>query len=55
MDDPWTLYIKERDGKPVEYRYGAPWVAEQLLVEGGYSTQEEAKTAWEEYLLGVRD
>ena len=44
------MYVEYRDDKPVAYRYGEPWVAEQLLVEGGYSTPEEAKAKWLEYL-----
>ncbi len=40
----YTMYI---DGKPVAYRYGEPWVAMMLAMEGGYDTPEEAKEAWE--------
>jgi len=39
----YTLY----DGdEPVAYRYGEPWVAQQLFMEGGYDTEEEAIEAW---------
>ena len=48
--EEYQLYTEYRDGKPVAYRYGEPWVAEQLLVEGGYSTPEEAKAIWLRYL-----
>lgn len=50
MDEPVTLqmYTKYRNGKPVAYRYGEPWVATQLFMEGGYKTPEEAIAAWEE-------
>ena len=41
------LYIEYRDGIPVAYRYGEEWVAQQLLMEGGYPTPEEAIAAWE--------
>lgn len=41
------MYVKYRDGKPVAYRYGAEWVAMQLLMDGGYPTEEEAIAAWE--------
>lgn len=41
------LYTLRRNGKPVAYRYGEPWVAQQLLMEGGYKTPEEAKEVWE--------
>ena len=47
----WQLYTEYRDGKPVAYRYGEPWVAMQLYVEGGYKTPEEAKAAWVDYLV----
>lgn len=39
----YTLYHGE---KPVAYRYGEPWVAQQPLMEGVYDTPEEAKEAW---------
>ena len=42
----YTYYIGD---KPMAYRYGPPWVAQQLLMEGGYKTPEEAKEAWEKY------
>lgn len=40
------LYILYRGNKLIAYRYGEPWVSQQLLMEGGYSTPEEAKEAW---------
>lgn len=40
------MYIYCRDDVPVAYRYGEPWVEQQLLMEGGYSTPEEAIEAW---------
>lgn len=41
------MYTKYVDGKPYQYRYGESWRAMQLYVDGGYSTPEEAKAAWE--------
>lgn len=41
------MYVKYRDDTPVAYRYGEEWVAQQLLMEGGYPTEEEAIAAWE--------
>ena len=46
----WQLYTEYRGDKPVAYRYGEPWVAMQLAMEGGYKTPEKAKLAWLEYL-----
>lgn len=40
------MYIKERNGRPTEYRFGESWRATALLVDGGYSTEEEAVLAW---------
>lgn len=45
-DGECKMYIYERDGVPVAYRYGPEWVAQMLLMEGGYPTPEEAKEAW---------
>ena len=43
----WQLYeMRWADGSPSEYRYGPEWAAQQLLMEGGYPTPEEAKAAW---------
>lgn len=39
----FALYV---DGKPFAYRYGEPWVSQQLLMEGGYHSEEEAIEAW---------
>jgi hypothetical protein len=44
-----SLYVEYRDGKPVAYRYGEPWVSMQLLVEGGFATEEEAREEWAKY------
>lgn len=44
-----SLFTEYRDGKPVAYRYGEPWVALQLAMEGGYPTEQEAREAWEQY------
>lgn len=43
------MFILCRNGKPVAYRYGESWVAEQLYVDGGYPTEREAIDAWERY------
>lgn len=51
----YHLYTEYRDGKPFAYRYGEPWVAQQLLMEGGYKTPEEAKDMWLEYLKSRGD
>lgn len=48
MSEELKMYTKYVDGKPYQYRYGEPWRAMQLMVDGGYSTPEEAKAAWEE-------
>ena len=45
--DELQMYIEYRGETPVAYRYGEPWRAWQLLMEGGYPTPEEAKAAWE--------
>ena len=47
--DELKMYILYRGKKPVAYRYGPEWVAQQLLMEGGYKTPEEAKEAWRKY------
>lgn len=46
MSEELNLYIKE-SGDRKEYQYGPSWKAMELLVDGGYSTPEEAKAAWE--------
>ena len=43
------MYIEYRDGKPHAYRYGEEWVVMELLLEGGYPTEREAREAWERY------
>lgn len=40
------LFVKEFSDGRREYRYGPEWVAQMLLMEGGYATPEEAKAAW---------
>lgn len=55
MDGDWKLYTEYRGGKPFAYRYGEPWVAMQLAMEGGYKTPEKAKQAWFEYLERERE
>ena len=46
MPEEYKLYIYYRNDIPIAYRYGPPWVSQQLLMEGGYPTPEEAKEAW---------
>lgn len=41
------LYIKYRGGTPYQYRYGDGREVMRLFIDGGYSTPEEAKKAWE--------
>ena len=41
-----SMYVECKDGEPVAYRYGEEWVQQQLLMEGGYKTPEEAIEAW---------
>jgi hypothetical protein len=43
------LYVEYRDGEPVAYRYGEEWVAVELLCEGGFKTEAEAREHWERY------
>lgn len=52
--DGWKLYAEYADGEPHSYRYGPSWVAQQLLMEGGYRTPEEAKLRWLEYWEGQK-
>ena len=52
--EPCSMYIKYKNGKPVEYRYGEPWVQTMLFFEGGYETPEEAVDAWEHYITHRR-
>lgn len=47
MTEELKMYTKYVDGKPYQYRYGEPWRATQLMVDGGYDTPEEAKARWE--------
>lgn len=41
-----SMFVLYVDGKPIAYRYGKPWVSQQLLMEGGYPSEEEAIEAW---------
>lgn len=45
-DNECKMYVLYHGETPVAYRYGEPWVSQQLLMEGGYDTPEEAKEAW---------
>lgn len=47
MAEELKLYIKDF-GDRKEYLYGPSWKGMELFIEGGYSTPEEAKRAWEE-------
>ena len=40
------MYVLYHGETPVAYRYGESWVSQQLLMEGGYDTPEEAIEAW---------
>lgn len=42
------LYIKYRGDTPYQYRYGDGSEVMRLFIDGGYSTPEEAKKAWEQ-------
>lgn len=46
-EQPLQMYIEYWDHVPVKYRYGPPWAAMALVVDGGYDTPEEAMEAWE--------
>ena len=41
------LYIKYRGDTPYQDRYGDESEAMRLFIDGGYSTPEETKKAWE--------
>lgn len=46
----YTNYVEEKDGtiRPIGYAYGAPWVAQALLMgDMSFDTPEEAKEWWE--------
>lgn len=48
----YTNYIVGEDGSPVPigYAYGAPWVAQALLMgDMSFDTPEEAKEWWEKH------
>ena len=44
-----AMFILYRGETPVAYRYGEEWVAQQLAMEGGFKTEEEAREHWENY------
>lgn len=44
-----ALYVMYHDDEAVAYRYGAPWVAMELMMEGGFDTEEEAREHWARY------
>lgn len=46
MSEEVGLYIKKFGDGRVQYRYGEPWVATMLWVEGGFATEEEAMQEW---------
>lgn len=48
MSEELKMYVEIRDGREHAYLYGPPWKQWELLMEGGYSTPEEAIRAWEE-------
>lgn len=43
------MYVLYHGETPVAYRYGEEWVSQELLMEGGFKTEEEAIAAWERY------
>jgi len=47
-EEQLKMFTKEWSNGRKEYRYGPEWVAQMLLMEGGYPTPEEARRAWEE-------
>ena len=47
MSEDLQMYTLYHDDKPVAYRYGPSWKAQELLMEGGYATPEEALAAWQ--------
>lgn len=42
----WKLYEKNYGDDRTEYLYGPDWKMQELLMEGGYPTPDEAKEAW---------
>lgn len=42
-----SMWVKHRNGIPVEYRYGDENAGTMLSIEGGFATEEEAFAAWE--------
>ena len=46
MSEKYAMCTLYRDDKPVAYMYGPSWKAQELLMEGGYATPEEALAAW---------
>ena len=41
------MYTEYRNGEPAGYMFGPSWKAQELLMEGGYATPEEALAAWQ--------
>lgn len=41
------LFVEYRNGMPHAYRYGEEWEAQRFLMEGGFTTKEEAIREWE--------
>ena len=43
------LYTLYQGDKPIAFRYGEPWVAMELFMEGGFKTEAEAREYWAKY------
>ena len=46
----FRMYVKRKDGKPTEYRFGSSVQASILSIAGGYKSPQEAVRAWLESL-----
>ena len=46
----YRMYVKRKDGKPPEYRFGSSLQASILSVAGGYESPQEAVKSWLESL-----
>lgn len=45
------MYVMKRDGVPVGYAYGDPWVSQALLMnDWQFDTPEETIKAWDRYV-----
>lgn len=44
-----SLFVEYRNGEPHAYRFGEPWVAMELAMEGGFKTETEAREYWERF------